>query len=134
MLGQLISAVGLAALKGEAAAAAQRAGKRTALYVLAVILWVTALGFLVAALTIWLAGKLGAVAACVIVAAALAVIGLAVQLGLMLTSRRRRQSGINLSAPGLSATGQAGGVGSDIGSLAVVAVIGWLLGRQMTRK
>jgi hypothetical protein len=134
MLGHLISAIGLTALRDEAAAAAQRAGKRTALYVLVAILWLVALGFLVAALTVWLAGLFGAVAACVIIAAALVVVGLAVQIGLMLTSRRRRRSEINLSLPGLSATGSATGTGSDIGALAVVAIVGWLLGRQMTRK
>jgi hypothetical protein len=134
MLGQLISLVGLKALRDEAAAAAQRAGKRTALYVLVAILWLVALGFLVAALTIWLAGLLGAIAACVIIAAVLVVIGLAVQVALMLTSRRRPRPEINLSLPGLSAAGSATGTATDIGALAVVAIVGWLLGRQMTRK
>jgi hypothetical protein len=134
MLGHLISALGLAALKGEATAAAQRAARRTAAWVAIGILWVAAVGFLIAALTIWLAGWLGGIAACVIIAAAFVVIGLIVQIAMAMTSRRRQRTEFNLSAPGLSASGSASGPATDIGALAVIAVVGWLLGRQMTKK
>ena len=134
MIGRLISMFGLAALKGEATAMAERAGKRAALYVLVAILWFAALGFLVAAFTIWLAGELGGLAACAIIAAGLAAVGLIVQVALAITARRRQRSQVNVSVPGFSATGTATGSGGDIGALAVVAVVGWLLGRQMTKK
>jgi hypothetical protein len=38
-----------------------------------------------------------------------------------------------LAAPAGSSSGAAAGAGGDIGALAVVAVIGWLLGRGMTK-
>lgn len=134
MLGSLISSLGFAALKGEVSAVAERAGKRAGLYVLAGVLWLTALGFLVAALTIWLASRFGGIAACAILAAALAALGLIVQVVLMMGARRKPtpRPEINLNVPGLGAT--ASGATSDIGALAVVAVVGWLIGRQMSKK
>lgn len=134
MLGSLISTLGFAALKGEATAMAERAGKRAALYVVVGILWLAALGFLVAAITIWLSDWIGGLAACAVIAAVLAAGGLIVQIALMMTARRRRRSQVNVSMPGFSATGTATGGGADVGTLAVIAVMGWLLGRQMTKK
>jgi hypothetical protein len=139
MLGRLISGLGFAALKNEAAAMAERAGKRAALYTLAGILWLVALGYLVAAFTIWLSSELGAIAACAIVAAALAAVGLILQVSLAMTAKRRKRAEVSVSIPGFTATdtapgGSASGSGGDIGALAFVAVIGWLLGRQMTKK
>lgn len=133
-LGSIISGLGFAALKSEVSAAAERAGKRAGLYVLLGVLWLAALGFLFAALTIWLTQMFGGIAACTIIAAALAVLGLVVQVVLMVGARRRRpaRSEVNLNIPGLNAT--ATGAPTDIGALAVVAIVGWLIGRQMTRK
>ena len=132
-LGSIISGLGFAALKGEVSAAAERAGKRAGLYVLLGVLWLAALGFLFAALTIWLTQMFGGIAACAIIAAALAVLGLIVQVVLMMGARKRpARSEVNLNIPGLNAT--ASGAPTDIGALAVVAIVGWLIGRQMTRK
>jgi len=138
MLHWLISAIGLAALKSEISAMAERAGRRAILYVLIVVLWLTALGFAVATFTIWLSGQLGAIAACGIIAAALAVLGLALQLGLTLSARRRSRPqppsiDMLLAELGKSAGGAATDAG-PLGPLALVAVLGWLLGRQMGRK
>lgn len=134
MLGGLISTLGLSALKGEATAMAERAGKRAALYIVAGILWLCVLGFLIAALTVWLVGEFGGIVACAIVAAVLAALALIVQVSLTMSARRRQRAQVNVSVPGFSASGTASGPGSDIGALAVVAVVGWLLGRQMTKK
>jgi hypothetical protein len=139
MLGRLISGLGLVALRNEARAMAERAGKRAALYALAAILWLVALGYLVAAFTIWLSSELGAIAACAIVAAALAAVGLIVQVSLAMSAGRRKRAEGSVSLPGFAATDPASdasgsGSGGDIGVLAFVAVIGWRLGRQMTRK
>ncbi len=133
-LGSLLTGLGFAALKGEVSAVAERAGKRAGLYVLLGILWLAALGFLFAALTIWLTQMFGGIAACAIIAAAFAVLGLIVQVVLMVGARRKRPARpeVNLNIPGLNAT--ASGAPTDIGALAVVAFVGWLLGRQMNRK
>ncbi|MCR4282273.1 MAG: hypothetical protein NUV72_04510 [Bauldia sp.] len=137
LLGWLISAIGGAALKGEVSAMAQRAGRRTILYALAVVLWLTACGFAIAAFTVWLAGQLGVIAACTIIAAALAVIGLALQLGLAFTASRRNERSVEKVLAALAAQAEppaAVGEGSALGSLALVAILGWLLARQVSRK
>ena len=137
LLRWLISTIGLAALKGEITAAASRAGKRSALYFVAAIAWLVALGFLVAALTIWLSNWLGPIAACGIIAGVLIVVGVAIQVGLAITSRRRDPPAVDpLAALGAPAAAGAAvqAAGGTLGSLALIAVIGWLLGRQATRK
>lgn len=136
LLRWLISTIGFAALKGEVAAMAGRAGRRGILYALAVLFWLSASGFVMAAGTVWLAGLLGTIAACAIVAAALALIGLGLQLGLALSAHRRRHVGItlpptDLTPPAAGAASQNGGV---LGSLAIVAIVGWLLGRRIIRR
>src|SRR5438105_3796774 len=98
----LISALGFAALKGETASIAHRIGRSVMLYAILAILWLTALGFALAAFAIWLAGQLGAPAACAIIAAALAVIGLAIQVAMALSSRRRKPEPTGFHIPGLT--------------------------------
>ena len=137
LLRWLISTIGFAALKGDVAAMAGRAGRRGILYALAVLFWVSASALVLAACTVWLAGRLGTIAACAIVAAALALIGLGLQLGLALSAHRRRHVGItlppsDLTPPvGAGAASQNGGV---LGSLAIVAIVGWLLGRRIIQR
>jgi hypothetical protein len=136
MLGRLISTIGLAALRNEVAAAAGRSGRRAGLYAVAAVFWLAAFGFLLAALTVWLTRLWGPIAACAAVGGGLAVIALIVHLGLALTARRRPPSDLGLSSlAGLAAPpGAAGAPGADIGVLAVVAVLGLLLGRRMSGK
>lgn len=135
MLGHLISAIGFSALKTEVTNAAERTGRRAGLYGLAAVLWLTAFGFLLAALAVWLTRLWGPIAAYAVVAAGLAVAALIVHLVVALSARRRPQSDFSAALAGLAApTGTAAGPGSDIGALAVVAVVGWLLGRRMTGK
>jgi hypothetical protein len=85
----LISAIGFAALKGEASTLARNVGRRAAVVVLLALVWVTAIGFALGSLTVWLSHEFGMVAACAIIAAGLAVIGLGVQLAVMLRARRK---------------------------------------------
>jgi hypothetical protein len=135
MLGSLISTIGLSALKNEVTSAAERTGRRAGLYALAAVLWLTAFGFLLAALAVWLTRLWGPIAAYAVVAAGLVVAALIVHLVIALSARRRPQSDFSATLAGLAApAGAAAGPGSDIGALSVVAVVGWLLGRRMTGK
>jgi hypothetical protein len=135
MLGRLISTIGLSALKNQVTSAAERTGRRAGLYALAAVLWLTAFGFLLAALAVWLTRLWGPIAAYAVVAAGLAVVALIVHLIIALSARRQPQSDFGAALAGLAApAGAPAGPGSDIGALAVVAVVGWLLGRRMTGK
>jgi len=132
VLNWLISGVGAGLLKGEISARLQRAGRHAALMVLAVVLWVVALGFALGAFVTWLSEQLGAVAACGIVAAAFAVLALIVQLTLRLSRgpRSRPQPAPLFSGlPGSEELAKA----SPIGLVVVIALLGFLLGRQNRR-
>jgi hypothetical protein len=132
----LISAIGFTALKGEASSIARRVGRRATLVALLALLWLTAFGLALAALTAWLSDELGVIAACAIMAAGLTVTGLAIQLALVLGNGRKPQSGFNFPIPGLTANpdGAPGAEGANLGSMAVVAIAGYLLGRQLFRR
>jgi hypothetical protein len=135
LLRWLVSAVGLAALKGEASAIARRVTIRASLTALGAVLWLTALGFAVAALAVLLSAELGVIPACAIIAGGLAVVGLAILVGLRLGAGRRRRR-MPKPLAGLS-SGLGGSPGADIGglgSLAVIAIAGYLLGRQLFRR
>jgi hypothetical protein len=135
MLARLISTVGLSALRREVAASVGRAGRRVGLYVAAAVLWLAASAFLLAALSAWLAGQLGTIAALAIVGGALAAIALIVHLGLVLSAHRRARPDYGEAIAGLTGTGgSSAGPGADLGALAIVALVGWLLGRQMSGK
>jgi hypothetical protein len=131
MLRWLISAVGFAALKGEFAAAARRTGRRAALSLLAMVLSLAAIGFLIAALTVWLTALAGPIWACIVVAAGLLLAALIIAAGLAIAANQRaRQSPIAAVMPG------GDGRAPDLGTLGVFAIIGvaaFLLGRQFTR-
>jgi hypothetical protein len=84
-------AVGLAALKREASAAVRATALRVALAVAAGIFWLLVVGYLLATFTIWLAGLVGSIYACLIIAAIFAVLALILQL--VRASIARRQHG-----------------------------------------
>ena len=132
----LISAIGFAALKGEASSIARRAGRRAIVMALLALIWVTAGGFALGALAVWLSGELGVVPACAIVAAALAVIGLGVQLALVLGARRKAQSGFSPPLADLASNGKGTLFpdGADLSSMALVGIVGYLLARQLFRR
>jgi hypothetical protein len=131
LLRWLISTIGLAALKGEATAIARRAARRAMLFVVLMIVWLAAVGFAVAALTIWLAGMLGGLAACCILAGVLLLIGLALLLGISLSSRSRERVTANLGGamPNLGTPDL-----TTFASIAAIAVAGYLVGRQIFRR
>lgn len=125
----LLSTVGLAFVTGEVTAMAQRAARRGALFVSIVVLWLIAFGFAIAALSVWLATLVGVIWALAILAGVFALLGLTAQIAFMLSAQRPAQP-VNPLA-GLTGNPATGGSSvSLLGSLAVVAVLGWLLGRQ----
>jgi hypothetical protein len=132
----LISAIGLAALKGEASSIARRVGRRAIVVALLALVWVTAGGFALGALAVWLSGELGVIAACAIIAAGLAVIGLGIQLALVLGARRQAPSrfSVPLADLGANAKGTLLPDGADLSSMALLGIIGYLLGRQLFRR
>jgi hypothetical protein len=134
MLRWLISAVGFAALKGEASAAIQRTTRRIVLYLVAMMLWVAAFGFAVGALAVWLSDELGPIAACGIIAAGFAVIGLIIVAVIAAGDRRRAARPIS-PLPNLTATASAAmpDLGT-VGTFAAVGIVGVLLGRWLFRR
>ena len=129
MLRWLISTAGAGFLQGEVKERLRRAGRRAGLMAVVVVLWLAALGFAVAAFMTWLSEKLGPIEACGIVAAALAVVAIIVQITLRLS--RGRPSHVKARAPladlGL---GEELSSASPIGMVAVIALLGYLLGRS----
>src|SRR5581483_6549214 len=131
-LGSALGAIGLAALKAEIRAA----GRRIAIAAMSLVLLAVAVAYAVAALTVWLAGKIGTVWALVAMAGLFLVLMLIVQ-GVARLATGRRRPPPPPSQPAEPATVAPPGAeepvppGSEIGAVAVVALIGFLLGRQM---
>jgi hypothetical protein len=142
----LLSAMGLAAVKAEARRAAANFGKQAAIAGATALLVLTALGFGLAALTVWLAGEVGTIWALLIVAGGLLVIAAIIQIAVRLSDRNRpvraRSSYVppRFTAPPPGTASFSASVeaepptGSVIGSAAVVALVGFLLARQLGRK
>lgn len=141
-IGSILTALGLAALKGEAKAAARRVGRRAAFAATTIVLLVLAFSFGLAALTVWLAGLVGVIWALLIIAAAMLVLALIVQFIAYLSDRNppRRQR----FRPQMAAAADLGQAASDedaeaptgsaVGSLAVIAVVGFVLARQLFKR
>lgn len=129
MLHWLISVIGGGLLKGEVTERLRRAGRRAGIIVFVVVLWLAALGFAIAAFMTWLSEKLGPVEACGVVAAALAVVAIIVQITLRLSRGRpsREKPRASLADLGL---GEDLASASPIGMVAVIALLGYLLGRS----
>jgi hypothetical protein len=139
----LLSTFGLAAVKAEARAAAQKFGRQAAIAAATGLLVLTAIGLALAALTVWLAGEVGTIWALLIVAGGLLVIAAILQLVVRLSDRRRpAYRAARMPPPGFTgppfgaapASGEAPPPGSVIGSAAVVALVGFLLARQLSKK
>ena len=148
-LTSLLSAMGLAAVKAEARAAAQKFGRQAAIAAATALLVLTAIGFGLAALTVWLAGEVGTIGALLIVAGGLLVIAVIVQVAVRMSDRRPVRYRAYTpppsftSAPGgpppggvsfSATTSEAPPMGSVIGSAAVVAIVGFILARQLGKK
>jgi hypothetical protein len=130
MFSWLLSAVGLTALKAELTTMARRARQRFILFAVAAILWVVAFGFALAALTVWLAGVFGPMAAYLIIAAAFAVIAVALLLIASAVSRREPQQSVAALLAEVQKAGNANAP-TDAGSLAIIALAGYVMGREL---
>ncbi len=131
MLSRLIATVGLAALEGELTAYARRTRRRVILTAVAILFWLIAVAFAIAALTVWLATAIGALWACAIVAGVSALIALVLQV-IAASLKRRPRPSATLSRL-LEEVGKDGD-GTAFGLIAIVAVAGYLLGRNFLRR
>ena len=99
------------------------------------LLWLGAFGFALAALAVWLSSALGPIAAYGIIAGGFAVIGIFIQIGLAVSTNNRKKTAPKISIPGFA---QSDGTQTpdvaNLGSMAIIAIAGFLLGRQIFRK
>lgn len=135
----LLSAVGFAAIKGQAQAAARAMGRRFAFAFATGLLAATAVGFGIAAFTVWLAGEIGTIWALLVVAGILLVLAVIVQLVGASLGRPRRRAPAYAPPPRLADVSpdpdaDVPPAGSEAGAMAIVAVIGFLLARQLFRR
>src|SRR5579872_3343811 len=136
--GSALGAIGLAALKAEIRAA----GRRIAIAAVSGILLTVAVCFAVAAFTVWLAGEIGTVWALVAMAGVFLVLMLIVQGVARLAVGRQRRSRPPPPPPvppdtmtaESQPTEEAVPPGSEIGTVAIVALLGFLLARQMGQR
>ena len=129
--GSALGAIGLAALKAEIRAA----GRRIAIAAVSGVLLAVAVCFAIAAFTVWLAGKIGTVWALLVMAALFLVLMLIVQAVTRLATGRRRRPppppGPVMAEPPPT---EEMPPGSEIGTVAIVALLGFLLARQMAQR
>jgi hypothetical protein len=132
--GSALGAIGLAALKAEIRAA----GRRIAIAAVSGVLLAVAVCFAIAAFTVWLAGKIGTVWALLVMAALFLVLMLIVQAVTRLATGRRRRPPPPPPPPGpvMAEPPPTEEVppGSEIGTVAIVALLGFLLARQMAQR
>jgi hypothetical protein len=142
--GSLLSALGIAALKNEVRATARRAGRKAAFGAATGLLFAIAFGFALAALTVWIASELGVIEALLIVAAGAVVIALILQVVASQLDKRPppRRPYVAAAAPLISDTvGESEPrsaaeppAGSVAGSMAVVALVGFVLAKALFRR
>jgi hypothetical protein len=127
MPGGLISALGLVRLKTYLESLGRYAAIQAALAAVLGALLVLTAGFGVTALTIWLAQQLGAAAAFAIVGAGFLMMALLLEV-VIVTRKRKRPAGQLLFGDKEPSDQVA------LGSIAALAVIGYLLGRRGERR
>jgi hypothetical protein len=131
---RFLTALSVSAVKGQVAATAKRIARRVALGTFAGILWLIVLAFALAAFTVWLAGEIGTVAALAWIAGGFAVVAILIHIGLAVTAKRKPKAKLEAhfeaSADGKGAEMDV----SAVGSLAIFAAIGFLLGRMVNRR
>jgi hypothetical protein len=134
LLRWMIQAASLAALRGEIAAIARRTSRRVVLMAVALLLWALVAGFLLAAFVVWLAGVVGAIWACVILAAVFAVVALVLHLVSARMARDQPWTRFKAHVRELvEAAGQGVVEEGAVGALAVIALVGYILGRSRRR-
>ena len=137
--GSLLGAIGLAAAKAEIRAAMQRAGRRIAVAAITGFLLFAAICFGMAAFAVWLSGEIGTIGALLGIAGGLVVMALIIAGVARLAGGRRpyrrpppppRPSPMAEPPP----AGETLPPGSEIGAMAIVALLGFLVARQMLRR
>ena len=137
-LGGLLKAasVGVALARGRARVAIRNAIKQAVFASIVVVLLVLAFGFGLACFTVWLAREIHTVPALGFIALGFLVIAIIVYIIWRVSGQpapARRRSPI-ADAFDERKAGQEPPPGSALGSLAVVAFVGYLMGRQLFRK
>jgi hypothetical protein len=135
-VGSRLVALGFAAVKAEAQHRASRLGRQVMLAVLTGLLLVLAVGFAVAAFTVWLAGEVGTFWALAIPAAVLLVLAGIVQgIARIASSRRttRRPMPRLTITEGIAMLDGEQQSGSTLVSMTVVALVGFLLAQRDAR-
>jgi hypothetical protein len=142
-LGRLISAVGFAVLKAEMRIIMRRLAISIATGAAAAFLFLVAAGFLIAAATVWLSQELGTIFALLIVGGVMLLLGLIIFFAGQSAGRRPPRARPRDVPPAAVASETARPdpyspadppPGSELGSMAVVAVAGFMLARQMFRR
>jgi hypothetical protein len=133
-LGSVLGAIGLATFKAEIRAA----GRRMAIAALSGLLLATGVCFAVAAFAVWLAGEIGTVGALLSLAGGFVVLALIVHGVARLAAgrpRKRAPPPTPEAAPAAAqSAAEAPSPGSEIGAVAIVALLGFLLARQMLER
>src|SRR5690349_16607750 len=138
-LGSLFGAIGLAALKAEIRAA----GRRLAIAAVSGLLLVLAICFAVAGFGVWLAGEIGTVPALLLLAVGFLSLALLVQGIARLAAGRRRPRPHAVPPPPPPPPAAAeqspspdepAPPGSELGVVATVSLLGFLLARQILRR
>ncbi|HMN85937.1 MAG TPA: hypothetical protein PKA74_08135 [Bauldia sp.] len=146
-MGSLLAALGTAAVTNGVKASARRAARRAAFAAATGLFLAIAFGFALAALTVWIAGELGIIAALLIIAGGALVVALIVYVaGNAATDARPARARVSAADSPFAAAAAAGveageesaaGVppaGSTVGSMAVIALVGFILAQQLLRK
>jgi len=136
--GSLFGAVWLAAIKAEIRAAS----RRIAIAAISGLLIATAVCFAIAAFAVWLAREIGTVPALVVIAGGFLVLGLIVQgVARIAAGGRPRRAApaappppppLHVAEP--TSASERIPPGSELGVVATVALMGFLLARQMLRR
>jgi hypothetical protein len=136
-VGSLLAELGFTAMKAEVLRRANRLTRRVVVAALTGLLLAMAVGFAVAALTVWLAGEVGTFWALTILAAVLLVLAGMVQGIARITSSRRptwRPTPRSPITEAFVTPDREPPPGSALVLVAVVAVVGLLLVRQILRR
>jgi Putative Actinobacterial Holin-X, holin superfamily III len=133
-VGSLLAALGFAVVKAEAQRAARRLGRNVAVAALTGLLLATAVAVAIAAFAVWLAGEVGTIAALSMIAGGLVVLAGVVQgIARIASSPRPAPPPPPIAERAVGPLGEPP-PGSVLGSLAVVALVGFLLVRQILRR
>lgn len=139
----LLTTLGIAALKGEVDRRVQRVVRQVAFGAATGFFALLAVGFGLAALTVWIAGELGVIPALCIVAGGALAMAIIVQIVAAATNDRPARRpvrplaepvGIVSERPAVAENAEEPPQGAVAGAMALVAAAGFLLARQLFRR